>query len=605
HGDNVTEVFESVNPDAAYKTLSVDSGEWAAQLVNHVNNLKESGEERGIVNLSFDLTQVDAEGRTTTRYELTETEQLALKYARDNNVLLVVASGNTGGEMSALGQAAENFDNIITVGAVNKLEEAADYSSRGETLTLVAPGGEYENDPDAFVGTSRATSYVTGAASLVWAANPELNYQEVKEILTSTARDLGPEGWDADTGAGLLDVTEAVMMAGLVMPQDLTDVDSIDIEAFAGAGRVTAEVRAASPETERAIAQLTDTQNRLNDQWQVLKDLGNPDLTLEELQAEIAKRKSAALDSYQEADVAAAKSLVETQELSSALTLAMGHHQIELGRLQALSGRQQQLKDGLAALTGQRDELVAANGEQLRALEEAIARTEKELADARAKLQYQLVDPDTLVADIDAVKAEIAELEGKITDYRQKSAAWKAQADDYYAQAVPYREQEEYHKNIAKNAWTTRRVYKPWGRWQWRRVRNAPQYNRHTNLANQAASNANNLSWQGDVFQLNHSTLEQLVAQMEEQAKILRDYEKLLENNNQQLSQLTGLPDDAQRISTALQEQAVQKTKQAEEYWQQAELAEQRRQHNHDKADWHNSMYGDIRHHFTEQDAPR
>ena len=521
---------------------------------------------------------MDEQGRKTTRYELTEAEQRAIQYARDNNVLLVAASGNTGGEMSALGKAAEKFDNIITVGAVNKLEEVADYSSRGDTLTLVAPGGQYENDPDAFVGTSRATSYVTGAASLVWAANPELSYQQVKELLTLTAKDLGPEGWDAETGAGLLDVTEAVLMAGLVAPEAVVKFGDVDISAFSGAGRVDADVRAASPETEAVIQDLTDTQNQLFEQWQALRDLGNPDATLEELQNEIAKRQVEALDSYQVADVAAAKSLVQTEQLSEAFRLALEHHDIESGRLQVLEGRQQQLQDGLTALTGERDELVAANAEQLKVLEEAIARTEQELEDARAKLQYQLVEPDTLVADAEAVKAEIADLEGKITDYRQQSNAWKAQADDYYAQALPYREQEEYHRNIANNAWTTRRVSREWGRWQWLRVRNAPQYRHHTNLANQAASNANNLSWQGDVFQLNHSTLEQLVAQMQEQAKILRDYEKLLENNNQQLSQLTGLPDDAQRISAALQEQAVQKTKQAEEYWQQAELAEQRRQ---------------------------
>ncbi|MGD1716042.1 S8 family peptidase, partial [Dapis sp. BLCC M172] len=191
HGENVTEVFESVNPNAEYQRLSINNGNWAERLIQYVDNLKASGEERGIANLSFDLTQVDESGKVTTRYELTEAEQLAIQYARDNNVLLVAASGNTGGDMSALGKAAEKFDNIITVGAVNKLEEVADYSSRGDTLTLVAPGGQYENDPNAFVGTSRATSYVTGAASLVWAANLELSYQQVKELLTLTAKDLG------------------------------------------------------------------------------------------------------------------------------------------------------------------------------------------------------------------------------------------------------------------------------------------------------------------------------------------------------------------------------------------------------------------------------
>ncbi|NEQ37937.1 MAG: S8 family serine peptidase [Okeania sp. SIO3I5] len=586
HGEDVTDVFYSVNPNAEYERLSINDGNWAQQLVQYVDNLKAAGEERGIANLSFDLTQVDEQGRVTTRYDLTEAEQLAIQYARDNNVLLVAASGNTGGEMSALGKAAEKFDNIITVGAVNKLESVADYSSRGDTLTLVAPGGQYENDPDAFVGTSRATSYVTGAASLVWAANPELSYQQVKELLTLTAKDLGPEGWDAETGAGLLDVTEAVLMAGLVAPEAVVQSGDVEISAFTGAGRVDVDVRAASPETEAAIQDLTDTQNQLLEQWQVLRDLGNADVTLEELQNEIAKRQAAALDSYQVADVAAAKSLVQSEQLSEAFRLAVGHHQIESSRLQDLAARQQQLQDGLTALTGERDELVAANAEQLKVLEEAIARTEQELDDARQKLQYQLVEPDTLVADVEVVKAEIAKLEAKIQQYRQQSAALKAQADSFYAQAHQYRQQQQHHTNIANNAWTTRR-----GR-SGRRytVRNTPVYNHHINIANQAARNANHHSWQGDAFQLGHHELEQLIPQIKQQSQALSNYQRLLETNNQKLSEVTGQSNDANEILEALQKQAAEKTQQAEQYWQQVAFAEERRKRSQDMANWHNAM---------------
>ena len=57
HGENVTEVFESVNPNAEYRRLSINNGNWAQQLVQYVDNLKAAGEERGIANLSFDLHQ--------------------------------------------------------------------------------------------------------------------------------------------------------------------------------------------------------------------------------------------------------------------------------------------------------------------------------------------------------------------------------------------------------------------------------------------------------------------------------------------------------------------------------------------------------------------
>ena len=197
-----------------------------------------------------------------------------------------------------------------------------------------------------------------------------------------------------------------------------------------------------------------------------------------------------------------------------------------------LEGRQQELQDGLTALTGERDELVVANEEQLKVLEEAIARTEKELDNARKKLKYQLVDPDTLVAQTDAVKAEIAGLETKIKEYRLQSAALKAQADHFYVQANQYRQQQQHHTNIANNAWRTRRG-KSGRRYK---VRNTPVYNHHMNIANQAGRNASEATAKGDVLQANHNQVQQLTAQMEQQNRELKDYEKLLGSNNQQLS---------------------------------------------------------------------
>jgi subtilisin family serine protease len=49
-------------------------------------------------------------------------------------------------------------------------------------------------------GTSVATAEVTGAVSQVWAANPQLSYRQVIEIIKSTATDLDTPNWDAITG---------------------------------------------------------------------------------------------------------------------------------------------------------------------------------------------------------------------------------------------------------------------------------------------------------------------------------------------------------------------------------------------------------------------
>jgi len=132
-------------------------------------------------------------------------------------VLIVAAAGNTGNEMSALGRASQEFDNIITVGAAKGLDRA-NYSSYGSGLTLLANGSLDKNSKGTEEGTSIATAEVTGAVSQVWAANAKLGYRQVIDILRATATDLNAPVHDAETGAGLLNQTKAILLATLTTP---------------------------------------------------------------------------------------------------------------------------------------------------------------------------------------------------------------------------------------------------------------------------------------------------------------------------------------------------------------------------------------------------
>ncbi|MGD1712212.1 S8 family serine peptidase [Dapis sp. BLCC M172] len=230
---------------------AIGSGEWAESLVEFVDDFRESSQPNALANLSLDLTQTDAEGNVTTRYEFTPEERAALEYARKNGVLIVAAAGNDGGVMSVLGQASQEFDNIVTVGAADGENRAA-YSSYGNGLDILAPGGT-ESYPlfstigdglGTMAGTSVATAQMSGAASLVWAANPDLNYRQVIEILKSTAKDVQAPGWDEETGAGLLNINMAMELAKVTTPQEY-EVPSILIpETWSGAGQVIPGERA-------------------------------------------------------------------------------------------------------------------------------------------------------------------------------------------------------------------------------------------------------------------------------------------------------------------------------------------------------------------------
>ncbi|WP_293313311.1 DUF4114 domain-containing protein [Microcoleus sp. PH2017_08_TRC_O_A] len=117
---------------------------WAESLIEFVDNAKKSDRLNAVVNISFELTQVDVSGKIVSRYELTEAEENALEYARKNHIVVVVPAGNNPQEISALGKASLQFDNIISVGASSG-GQVTDYSGNGKGLDILTEGGTLNN----------------------------------------------------------------------------------------------------------------------------------------------------------------------------------------------------------------------------------------------------------------------------------------------------------------------------------------------------------------------------------------------------------------------------------------------------------------------------
>jgi len=243
--------IDGINDDAPiWLSRAVGSGDWAAALVEFVDAAVASGQPNAIATLGFDLIQQNEDGSIETRFGLTTEEIAALEYARENGVLVVVAAGNEGSRISALGQASEYFDNVITVGAANG-DVRASYSSFGEGLDILATGGTDANPVYSLVGdtagtmrgTSVAVAEVAGAASLVWAANPDISYLQVLEILKGTATDISEPGPDDETGAGLLNLDAAVAAASAAIPVDApsTPVLKFNIQRFNSASATPLE----------------------------------------------------------------------------------------------------------------------------------------------------------------------------------------------------------------------------------------------------------------------------------------------------------------------------------------------------------------------------
>lgn len=123
----------------------------------------------------------------------------ALRYAENNNVLVVHSAGNDASNIDKTvqypsrtfsdGTLASNF---ITVGATAENRDdsfVADFSNYGrKNVDLFAPGVDMvslypENKYNSGSGTSFSGPVVSGVAALVWSYYPELKASEIKDIL--------------------------------------------------------------------------------------------------------------------------------------------------------------------------------------------------------------------------------------------------------------------------------------------------------------------------------------------------------------------------------------------------------------------------------------
>ncbi|MBO8164269.1 MAG: S8 family serine peptidase [Brevibacillus sp.] len=169
-----------------------------------------------------------------------ELEQ-AVKRAEAHGVVLVAAAGN---ESSRVAYPA-GYPTVIAVGAVDQNNKVIYQSNTGPELNLVAPGwsiyttkmgGSYWS----FKGTSAAAPQVAAAAALILARHPNMTPLEVRQLLYHTAVDLGPKGWDRQTGYGLLNVEDAMRKK---LPADINEPNNS--QSKAAAFPIEAQVRGA------------------------------------------------------------------------------------------------------------------------------------------------------------------------------------------------------------------------------------------------------------------------------------------------------------------------------------------------------------------------
>ena len=144
-----------------------------------------------------------------------------VKAAFDNayaaGVLHIAAAGNSGscaGKNDSVGYPAK-YSSVVAVAATNSSDTRPCWSSTGSTVEISAPGvsinsTKFGGGYVVYSGTSMASPHVAGVAALVLGTGASLTNVQIRDILNSTAQDLGATGRDSLYGFGLVNAVAAV-----------------------------------------------------------------------------------------------------------------------------------------------------------------------------------------------------------------------------------------------------------------------------------------------------------------------------------------------------------------------------------------------------------
>ncbi|MFG2193183.1 S8 family serine peptidase [Streptomyces sp. NPDC048639] len=243
HGTHVASISAGTGAKSSGKYKGVAPG--ARLLDGKVLNDEGSGEDSGIIaglewaaEQGADIVNLSLGGADSPGTD--PLEETVDRLSAEKGTLFVIAAGNDGeagpGSVGSPGSA----DSALTVGAVDKRDKLADFSSTGPRVgdgavkpDLTAPGVDIgaaaapgstiaeEGTPvaDGYVaisGTSMATPHVAGAAAILAQQHPDWSGAQLKAALTASTK---PGKYTPfEQGSGRVDVTRAIEQSVVADP---------------------------------------------------------------------------------------------------------------------------------------------------------------------------------------------------------------------------------------------------------------------------------------------------------------------------------------------------------------------------------------------------
>jgi subtilisin family serine protease len=207
---------KGVAPDARLLVGKVLNDEGSGQDSWIIDGMEWASEHAKIVNMSL--------GSDTPSDGTDPMAEAVNRLTDENGTLFVIAAGNRGGEGTIGSPGAA--DSALTVGAVDKSDELAYFSSKGPRFgdmglkpDLSAPGvdivaarSQYSSGTGLYKslsGTSMATPHVVGAAAILAGKHPEWDGRTLKEVLMNTTKKL--DGYQPyHVGTGRVDIPAAL-----------------------------------------------------------------------------------------------------------------------------------------------------------------------------------------------------------------------------------------------------------------------------------------------------------------------------------------------------------------------------------------------------------
>lgn len=188
HGTHVAGIIKKMHKKVKLLNIKYFSGKQSGEdILNNSNKALKIAIENNV-----DIINYSGGG-----YFYNHSEYLLLKKAKEKGILVVVAAGNENSNIdlkkNQFYPASYELDNILVVNAHDKNYNIVSSSNWGKKVNITAPGHNIKSASLVSIiqktstGTSQATAFVSGVASLIKSYHPHLNYKEVKNIIIDSA----------------------------------------------------------------------------------------------------------------------------------------------------------------------------------------------------------------------------------------------------------------------------------------------------------------------------------------------------------------------------------------------------------------------------------